>query len=146
MGKIIKQTPAFPQKIGKFAKENPDVIKELIVKKIDLIQSVLEYKKEMKRLEIEEKALEIKKEEIRANKEIALANIMAQLEVKKMEFEERMIIKEKDHEYRMRKLEEVAMLLKEGNEFIKDMIKEDDDKLKQFLDYQIELVRVLKDM
>jgi len=143
-----------PQKVGTFLKENKNEIIQLAQMKIQLITSILDYKKTKEEIAFQKEALDVKRKEIEANTLIELQKIKTSLENTKMEYEFELSKREMEHKEKMKKLEIVHEQLKEGNEFIKkiiednkeEIIKHHKDIIRDFTEFQLNLVRVLKDL
>jgi len=143
-----------PQKVGSFLMENKNEIIQLVQMKVELIKSILDYKKTKEEISLQKEALDVKRKEIEANTFIELQRIKASLESSKMEYEIELSKREMEHTEKMKKLDIVHEQLKEGNELIKmiiednkeEIIKYHKDIIKDFTEFQLNLVRVLKDL
>jgi len=145
--KVVKTT-------GKFLSENKQEVIQLIGMKIQLINSILEYKTRKKEIEVQSKALDVKKLEIESNSVIELERIKSDAEKSKKEYETVLKQREFEHNEKMKKLEMIQEQLREGNEFIKEIIK--DNKMdiiknhksiiQDFATFQLEIAKLLKEL
>ena len=139
---------------GRFLSENKQEVMGFLGMKIQLISSILDYQSKKREAEVQSKALDVKKLEIESNTMVELERIKNATENSKKEYETILKKREFEHNEKMKKLEMIQEQLREGNEFIKEIIK--DNKMdiiknhksiiQDFATFQLEIAKLLKDL
>jgi len=139
---------------GRFLSENKQEVMGFLGMKIQLISSILDYQSKKREAEVQSKALDVKKLEIESNTMVELERIKSATENSKKEYETILKKREFEHNEKMKKLEMIQEQLREGNEFIKEIIK--DNKMdiiknhksiiQDFATFQLEIAKLLKDL
>ena len=135
-------------KTGEFIQNNKGEILELINMKVQLVKSILDYQRVKEENKTIRKTLKVKREEIEANKIIELDRMKTSLEQTKIEYQSLMQEREYEHKKTMEKLEIIKTQLKNGNELIKEFIQanKNEEIISQFYKFQIEIMKILKEI